>query len=56
MVDLYYLFSVADNNSGSAAADSLTVTAGQKQEIKEACDDSNGNDNGDNNDRYEFFL
>lgn len=56
MVDLCFLFSVAENNSISAAANSPTVTADQKQEIEEACDDSNNNDNGDNNDRYESFV
>ncbi|KAH7837894.1 hypothetical protein Vadar_019299 [Vaccinium darrowii] len=45
-----------ENNGISAAANSSTVAADQKQEIEEACDDSNGNDNGDNNDSLEHIL
>jgi len=45
-----------ENNSISAAANSPTVTADQKQEIEEACDDSNDNDNGDNNYSLEHIL
>ncbi|KAI8526136.1 hypothetical protein RHMOL_Rhmol13G0285300 [Rhododendron molle] len=45
---------ILEDSNSSAAADSPTVTADQKQEIKEACDDSN--DNGDNNDSLEHIL